>query len=225
MHSDEKRSDLPRQALDTHIRMRKHDQSFGFLPQGFETFAALPHVSGANPRVSAERPTPQGLIAVEAERDNSGVVTVKVSAPVSGVVGLRLEDERTGCTLDRSTIKLTRATNAADNTEGEGTVLGLGLGLEVAVGGEEGLAIDSLHPNVVSAHAFVRVAQPGRHVITAAFHEECAHSLALADAHDHQQAAIVAEEEAAAAPGNKSLPSVPPFAPAVYPASWTELDR
>ena len=173
------------------------------LTPGFRTFAALPYVSGSMPTISAERPTPHGMIAVSANRDNAqGTVTVKVTTPVEGVIGLRLADERTGCELDLTTVTL-RSNGAPPSAA---TVVPL-----------ESVKIDSLHPNVAKAHAFVRVGA-GYHVVSASFKAECAATLALADVEDQQQAVKVAAAEAVAPA--KSLPSVPPFPPAVYPASW-----
>ena len=174
------------------------------LEPGFGSFAALPHVSGSAPTVAAERPTPHGTIAVSAERDNArGTVVVDVKASVAGYVGLRLADERTGCALDLTTVTLSSDDMAA---------------AAVSVLSHEAVAIDALHPNVVRAHAFVPVGA-GRHTVTASFRADCAASLTTADALDQHQAAAVAAAEASA-PG-KSLPSAPPFPPAVYPASWT----
>ena len=178
----------------------------GIVPvtPGFETFAALPYVSGSAPTISAERPTPHGPISVDAKRDNAqGTVTVKVTTPVEGVIGLRLADERTGCELDLTTVTL-RTNGAA--------------AAAVAVAPLESVTIDSLHPNVAKAHAFVSVGA-GYHVVSASFKAECATTLVLADAEDQDQAATVVAMDAAAP--TKSLPSVPPFPPAVYPASWT----
>ena len=173
------------------------------LTPGFKTFAALPYVSGSAPTISAERPTPHGPIAVNAKRDNAqGTVTVKVRTPVEGVIGLRLADERTGCELDLTTVTL-RTNGAAPSAA---TVAPL-----------ESVTIDSLHPNVAKAHAFVRVGA-GYHVVSASFKAECATTLALADVEDQEHAVTVAAAEAVAP--TKSLPSVPPFPPAVYPASW-----
>jgi hypothetical protein len=83
------------------------------LAPGYLRYAALPHLSHVesdrgrvNQHVSATAPTPHGPITVTAHRDvtkeRAGVaqtqtVTISVTAAVSGIVGLRLHDEATGC--------------------------------------------------------------------------------------------------------------------------------
>ena len=77
------------------------------LSPGYSRYAAMPHVSGRTPTVSARISTPHGVIAVAAVRDNAhGIVRVTVEALVSGVVGLRLADEESSCPLDLGTVTL-----------------------------------------------------------------------------------------------------------------------
>jgi hypothetical protein len=170
------------------------------LAPGYARFAALPHVSGANPTVRATVATPHGAIAVDAACDTgAATVTVATRAPVAGVVGLRIRDEATGCALDLSSAMLD------------------GVAVATLTRASAGIAEGALHPIVAAEHAFVRVGQ-GVHTVAAAFSAECAAAIA-AQAVDAAPSIGAAAAALAAADGN--LPSAPPFAPATYPASWT----
>ena len=87
--------------------MRGRHSGIQPLEPGFRTYAAMPHVSGRTPTVTATVATPHGPVSVAARRDNNaGSVAVTVEAAVAGVVGLRLADEATGCALDLATATL-----------------------------------------------------------------------------------------------------------------------
>lgn len=118
-------------------------------------------------------------ITVAAHRNNTdGTVVVRVDAPVSGMVGLRLYDEATGCGLDRSTAKLD------------------GAAVTVAVVGEErgdaaaAAAVGAaVHPTVAAQHGYIAV-PAGAHTVSASFSAGCVAHLAASD-----EAAV--EQEAA----------------------------
>ena len=167
------------------------------LEPGFSRFAALPHVSGRLPSVSASAGTPHGPISVTATRDNTrGVVNITTDALVDGVIGLRMVDEDTGCELDLETIQLN--------------------GVRVAPEPDT-VQIDRVHPVLASQHAYVAV-PPGQHSVAAAFATGCLakHGLAL-----EEESRIAAAESASMLPGQpKGFPVAPPYAAPSYPGTW-----
>lgn len=172
------------------------------LEPGYARYAALPHVSGRTPRVTAAVSTPHGEIAVEATRDNAqGLVSVTVDSPVAGVVGLRTADEETGCVLELATLTVDgrRAT-----AEPAGAV-----------------TVERVHPLLASLHAYVRV-PAGVHTVAAEFAAHCAAALALATTTTTKTPEAAAAPQADGAP--PGFPVVAPYAAPEYPATWTVAD-
>lgn len=172
------------------------------LKPGFRSYAALPHVSGNTPDVSATIPTAHGPIRVQAHRDNGhGTVTVTVhaQAPDGGVVGLRRHDEATGCALDFATATLN------------------GVPATAALAEHVPGASDTLHPTVAAQHAFIALPTSvggGTYTITASFSADCVHMLRASDS-----ATAVARMQGELL--GDGFPVAPPYAPPSYPASWT----
>ena len=179
------------------------------LLPGYARFVATPHLSGRYGRVHATVPTPHGPITVSATRHASGgqragragaagaagaavAVEVAVQSSRPGLVGLRLADEATGCRLNLTSV---RAAGAA------AAVLSAG-----DAAAEVGAVLHQEH----GAHVYVEVAA-GATVVTAAFLRGCGGS---------GGGAPPAQERPPARP-RQGLPTIPPFGPATYPASWT----
>jgi hypothetical protein len=87
------------------------------LAPGYKAFAVMPHLSPREERVSASVQGTEGALALTASREEVPSahlirVRVSVSAPSGaiGYVGLRLEEEVTGCKLDTGNIVLNEET-------------------------------------------------------------------------------------------------------------------
>jgi hypothetical protein len=174
------------------------------LEPGYSRFVVLPHTSQSYPHVSATQGTPHGPITVSAVRDTARrTVAIEVESSVPGLVGLRLADEAlpTSCTLNLSTVKLTRGRSLASESP--------------ELIGAADTAIDLLHPVLHSAHIFVEVAA-GRSVVTAAFNTNCAETI-LTETKPWSADGTERYVEA----GEAGLPTIPPFAPPSYPGRWT----
>ena len=84
------------------------------LEPGYTSFAALPHLSPREERISASVQGAQGAITLTASREEEATsallvrLRVSVSAPAgaTGLVGLRLEEEVSGCMLDTGGVVL-----------------------------------------------------------------------------------------------------------------------
>jgi len=169
------------------------------LTPGYSSFVVMPHVSGNTPHVSGTQPTPHGPIVVAADRDNErGTVTVDVEGAVPGVVGLRLADESTGCALDLTTVRLSLGVDGA-----------LAAPAQLLSAADAAGSLENLHPTVRESHVYVPI-PAGRSTVTAAFRSDCTDTLAAAVAEPE-----VEEKKPL------GLPTIPPFGPATYPASWT----
>jgi hypothetical protein len=164
------------------------------LEPGFSRFAALPHVSGRLPSVSATTDTPHGLVSVTAARDNKrGVVNISTDASVDGVIGLRIVDEDTDCELDLETIRLNGRPVAAES---------------------DNVQIDRVHPVLASQHAYVAV-PPGQHSVTASFATGCLEGAS------GNALPVTTPASHAMSPGEpKGFPVVPPYTAPSYPGTW-----
>jgi hypothetical protein len=132
------------------------------LLPGFRRYVATPHVSGSNPYVAASVPTPHGPVMVDAQRKNHrGSVSVKVHGPVPGVVGLRLQDEATGCMLDLATVTLD---GAAASTK--------------TVAEIQDVADAAMHMTTPHQHVYV-VVDAGAHTVAALFLSSCIGDLSV----------------------------------------------
>ena len=194
------------------------------LTPGYSEFVAMPHVSTLNSNVSATQHTPHGSITVEAARDHvKGTVTVTVVSPtdgVSGYVGLRRVDEATGCGLNLTTAMVDDGTAAA----------------VAAVPVDMVRATPSMAS--VDAHVFFELpATAGRQhrttTVTAAFNLDCVDAMNLAPSIQTSSSSGGSSNDKGsntvdnsnrgsyASSTGRGVPTIAPFRPAAYPATWT----